>query len=182
MLDTRPPQVSGVGISGKTCSLQSLAQKNAVILGRMENANGDTVYLQPNAAKHVLFADEFSIKLKKAIDDYIYKQNIVAPPQDEDPNDLPDEEASCASLVTILSLKENNITSVIWATGFTGNFNYLKLPVFNQDKTPKHNNGISSEKGLYFLGLPWLRKRKSGIIFGIEDDASFILQKILKSL
>ncbi|HEY0109015.1 MAG TPA: NAD(P)/FAD-dependent oxidoreductase [Fibrella sp.] len=180
LLHTRPPQVSGVGIRGKTCSLQSLAQKEAVILGKAENADGDTVYLQPNAAEHVLFADAFSAKLKSIVDDYIRQQNIAAPSPEEDPNDLPDESASCASSVTTLSLEANNITSVIWATGFTGDFSYLKLPVFNEDKSPKHHNGISDVDGLYFLGLPWLRRRKSGIIYGIEDDASFIAQRILQ--
>jgi putative flavoprotein involved in K+ transport len=180
LLQRRPPQVSGVGMRGKTCSLQSLAKKDAVILGKAENTDGYTIYLQPNAAEHVLFADQVSYELKRAIDDYIKKQNILAPPQDEDPNDVPDEKASCASSVAALSLKDNNITSIIWATGFTGNYNYLRLPVFNDDKTLKHHNGISSFEGLYFLGLPWLRKRKSGIIWGIEDDASFIVERILQ--
>ncbi len=180
LLQTRPPQVSGVGIRGKTCSLQSLARKGAVILGKAEKADGDIVYLQPNAADHVLFADAFSAKLKRVIDDYIHQQNIAAPSPEEDLNDLPDEIASCASSVTTLSLKANNITSVIWATGFTGDFSYLKLPVFNEDRTPKHHNGISDVNGLYFLGLPWLRKRASGIIWGVADDASSIAQQILQ--
>jgi putative flavoprotein involved in K+ transport len=43
-----------------------------------------------------------------------------------------------------------------------------------------HNNGISEIDGLYFLGLPWLRKRKSEIILGIEGDAIFIARQILE--
>ncbi|GAA4462518.1 NAD(P)/FAD-dependent oxidoreductase [Nibrella saemangeumensis] len=180
LLRTRPPQVSGVGIRGKTCSLQSLAQKGAVILGKADHADRDTVYLQPNAAEHVLFADAFSAKLKSAVDGYIDQQNIAAPAPDEDPNDLPDETASCASSITTLSLKANNITSIIWATGFTGDFSYLKLPVFNEDKTLNHHNGVSAVEGLYFLGLPWLRRRASGIIWGIQDDAVSIAQRVLQ--
>jgi len=45
-----------------------------------------------------------------------------------------------------------------------------------------HNNGISEIEGLYFLGLPWLRKRKSGIILGIEEDAGFMAKQILDYL
>jgi len=43
----------------------------------------------------------------------------------------------------------------------------------------KHDNGCSNIEGLYFLGLPWLRTRKSGIIWGAAEDAAFICGQIL---
>jgi putative flavoprotein involved in K+ transport len=180
LLGSRAPQLSGVGVRGKTCSLQSLAGKGAIVLGKAENADSDTVYLQPNAAEHIHFADAFSARLKKAIDEHITKIHLIAPPAVTDSNDLPDNTASCATLLTRLSLKANNIKSVVWATGFTGDFSYLRLPVFHHDKSVKHHNGIAEVNGLYFLGLPWLRKRKSAIIHGIGDDASFIIEQILQ--
>jgi putative flavoprotein involved in K+ transport len=114
------------------------------------------------------------------IDDYIQKSQLYAPPPDNDPDDVPDETASFAPSTASLNLKGNNITSIIWATGVTGDFSYLKFPVFNGIGMLKHNNGISETEGLYFLGLPWLRKRKSGIILGIEEDAMFITRQILE--
>jgi putative flavoprotein involved in K+ transport len=128
----------------------------------------------------VLFADAFSRKLKEAVDAYILQESITAPAPEEDPNDRPDENASCASPLTTLSLKAANIGSVVWASGFTGDFAYLKLPVFKEEKIPNHHNGISEVGGLYFLGLPWLRKRKSAIIYGIGEDAAFIAQQVLQ--
>jgi putative flavoprotein involved in K+ transport len=68
---------------------------------------------------------------------------------------------------------------VIWTSGFRGNFNYLKLPVFDDIGNLIHNEGSSEIEGLYFLGLPWMRKRKSGIILGIAEDAEFIANKII---
>lgn len=180
LLRTRSPQVSGVGVRGKTCSLQSLAKAGAVVLGKAEGADNDNVYLQKNAAEHVLFADAFSYKIKKAIDDHISKEGLRAPQPEEDPNDMPDEGASCASCSGTLSLKRSRISSIIWATGFTGDFSYLKLPLFNNGKTPEHRNGISKVDGLYFLGLPWLRKRKSAIIHGTAEDAVFVAQQVLQ--
>lgn len=180
LLRTRPPQVSGVGIRGKTCSLQSLAKAGATILGKIENADDDTVHLQSNAAEHVLFADAFSQKLKASVDDHILKNKLTVPLPEQDPNDLPNATASCASSITTLSLKDKHITSIIWATGFTGDFAYLKLPVFNKDKTLSHRDGVSEIEGLYFLGLPWLRKRKSGIIYGAAEDAAFIAEQALQ--
>jgi putative flavoprotein involved in K+ transport len=178
ILKMKPPQVSGVGRRGHTSSLQALAKSGAVILGRAENADAENIFLQPNAAAHVKFADKFSAEIKTTIDDYICKNNLPAPNAEIDINDLPDEDATCATDITKLSLKENNVNSIIWTTGFSGDFNYLKLPVLNPEKIPIHHNGISEVDGLYFIGLPWLRKRKSAIIYGINDDAEFIANQI----
>jgi putative flavoprotein involved in K+ transport len=175
----RQVQISGVGVRGHTSSLQALARNGAVILGKIENADVNIVFLQSNAAIHVKFADQISKQTKSMIDEYIQKSQIHAPPPEEDTADIPDETAVCASSLASLNLIENNITSIIWTTGFVGDFSYLKLPIFNDDGMLKHNNGISDIEGLYFLGLPWLRKRKSGIILGIREDAEFIANKLL---
>lgn len=182
MFNMTQPQVSGVGPRGRTVSLQSLAKKGAVILGKMEKAEDDKVNFQPNAAEHVKFGDMFSQQVKNMVDEAINEFKMDAPPPEIDPADIPDEEASCASQETALNLKENNISSVIWATGFNGDFSYLKLPVFDSDGTLIHSNGISGIKGLYFLGFPWLRKRKSGVVLGIDDDAKFISEKLREEL
>lgn len=175
----KQPQTSGVGIRGHTLSLQALARKGAVILGKMGSADAANLQILSDADAHVKFADEFSGKMKNMIDEYILKSGIQAPQPEEDIDDKPDITSACASSVTSLNLKENNITSIIWTTGFTGDFSYLKLPVFNENGMLKHSDGISDIEGLYFLGLPWLRKRKSGIIPGIKEDSGFIATQIL---
>ena len=174
-------QVSGSGERGKTCSLQSLARSGATILGKAQNADADTVFLHPSAPLHVRYADEFSLKVKTLIDDHIEKNSIPAPLPEIDPDDSPDENASCASDTTRLNLKDSGIKSIIWTTGFTGNFTYLKLPVLDEENMPLHRNGISDVDGLYFIGLPWLRKRKSAIILGASDDAEFIVNHIMET-
>jgi putative flavoprotein involved in K+ transport len=179
ILSMRQPQISTTGLNGHTLSLQSLAQNGAVILGKIENADAGTIYLQPNAADHVRFADESSMKTKKMIDEFIQKTGLTAPQPEEDPDDHPDKDASCASSLPSLNLSENNITTIIWATGFTGDFSYLKFPVLNNFGIVQHYNGISEIAGIYFLGLPWLRKRNSGIIMGIKEDAEFIANRLL---
>jgi putative flavoprotein involved in K+ transport len=182
VLKAKNAQVSGSGERGKTCSLQSLARSGATILGKAENADADTIYLQPNAPSHVRYADEFSLKVKTLIDEYSEQNNIAAPSPEIDLDDRPDENASCASDLTELHLKANGIESIIWTTGFTGDFTYLNLPVLDEEKKPVHRNGISEVEGLYFIGLPWLRKRKSAIILGASDDAEFIVNRILEAL
>jgi putative flavoprotein involved in K+ transport len=175
----RQPQASGVGPLGHSVSLQWIAKSGAVILGRIDRAIGDLVYLQSNAAAHVKFADGFSKQFKNMIDDYINKNGISAPPPEKDEADEPDLSASCASDITELNLRENGIGSIVWTTGFGADFSWIKLPVIDDKGNTIHTNGISEVDGLYFLGFPWLRKRKSGIICGISEDAEFITDKII---
>jgi putative flavoprotein involved in K+ transport len=182
VLMMKQPQVSGVGVRGKTVSLQGLARKGAVILGKLEAADADGLRFKSNAAEHVKFADAFSQQFKDLIDEFIIKTDIDAAPAEVDEEDLPDTNADCASKITSLNFKKDKISSVIWATGFTGDFNYLKLPVFDSDGTLKHTNGITDVDGLYIVGFPWLRKRKSGIVLGVEEDARFISQKLKEAI
>jgi putative flavoprotein involved in K+ transport len=179
MFSIKQPQVSGVGPLGHSVSLQSLAKAGAVIIGKLDKAESDIVFFQANAAEHVRFADEFSKKLKDTIDEFITKNSISAPPAEYDEADLPDLQAYCASEIKEMNLSENDISTIVWTTGFGSDFSWIKLPVIDEKGNPKHTNGISEVDGLYFLGFPWLRKRKSGIINGIAEDAEFIANKIV---
>jgi putative flavoprotein involved in K+ transport len=178
MLQMRPPQITGIGGNRYTISLQSLAKKGVTIVGKTENADEQNAFFLPNAAMHIKFADGFSKKVKEMIDGFILKTQISAEPAVPDEADQPDENASCASLLTSLNLKENNIRSIIWTTGFSGDFSYIKLPVFDNEGHLKQKDGMTVVPGLYFLGYPWLRGRKSVLIFGIKDDAQFVVNRI----
>ena len=168
------PVVSGIGPLGHTISYQSLAKKGVIILGKAQDADENNVYLAPNAAQHVKYGDEYSQKVKGMVEEFLAQNRIDAPAPEDDPDDVPDPEANCISPITILNLEKMNIKSIIWSTGFNGDFSYLKMDVLGVDGLPKHRQGISDIKGLYFVGLPWLRMRKSANLIGINDDVVFI--------
>lgn len=176
------PQVSGLGRYGHTVSLQYLASKGAVILGRLLDIEGNILTLSDDAAENVHFADNFSQMIKDQVDTYLLHAGIVPPSLEDDPADIPDPQASCASHMLSLNLQEEDISTIIWATGFKGNFSWLNLPVLDTDGKPIHQRGISPVQGLYFIGFPWLNSRKSGIIYGIEEDARYIANAIVKQL
>jgi putative flavoprotein involved in K+ transport len=178
MLEMRPPQITGVGGNKYTISLQSLAKKGVTIVGKTDNADGQNVFFQPNAAMHVKFADGFSKKVKEMIDGFILKTQAKAESAEFDEADQPDENASCANPMNSLNLQEKNINTIIWSTGFNGDFSYIKLPVFDEQGHLKHKDGIPVFPGLYFIGYPWLTARKSALIFGIKEDAAFVVNKI----
>jgi len=176
------PQISGIGRYGHTLSLQSLASRGAVILGRLLDVESGTLILGDDAAAHVHFADEFSQRVKNDIDAYLERMNITPPPLEDDSAGIPDVEAECVSPLRQLNLQEANVSTVIWATGFTGDFSWIHLPVFDEQNKPIHERGISAERGLYFVGFPWLNSRKSGILLGIAEDAQYIADAIREQL
>jgi len=71
-------------------------------------------------------------------------------------------------------MKEAGITSIIWATGYSVNYGWLQGDALDENGKPKHQRGVSSEPGVYFLGLPWLSRRGSSFIWGVWHDAKHI--------
>jgi putative flavoprotein involved in K+ transport len=175
-LEMKQPQVSGIGPLGHTLSLQSLARRGVVIVGKIDSAGGNVIKIQPNAVDHIRFSDAVSSRIKDLVEKFILEHNLDAPPAEPDPADEPDTHGDCASPLRSLDLEKQNICSIIWATGFTGDFSYLKCGVIDGAGKPVHRDGISNAECVYFLGFPWLRKRKSSIINGITEDAAFIAE------
>jgi len=176
------PQISGLGRYGHTISLQQLARQGAVILGKMLDVEEGSLVLSDEAAKHVRFGDAFSQKVKDGIDAYLAQAGITPPPLEDDPADVPDPRAECASPLRRLDLRKAAVSTIIWATGFTGDFSWLHLPLLDAEGRPIHQRGVSPVRGLYFIGFPWLNSRKSGIIYGVEEDARYLADAIAKQL
>ncbi len=176
------PQISVLGPRGHTLSLQDLSRRGVTILGRLQDVEAGSLVLGEDAPANVRFADAFSQKLKDDVDAWLAREGITPPPLEDDPADAPDPEAACASPLRKLDLAEAKVGTIIWASGFKGDFGWLHLPALDADGAPVHQEGISSQPGLYFAGFPWLRSRKSGIIYGIEEDAGYIARAIKDQL
>jgi len=63
-----------------------------------------------------------------------------------------------------------DIKTILWATGYRPDFSGLDVPAFDRSGQLKHDRGVVEAPGLYVLGLPFLRRRKSSFIHGAEDD------------
>jgi putative flavoprotein involved in K+ transport len=71
-----------------------------------------------------------------------------------------------------LDLKGGEIRTILWATGYRPDYRWLRMPVLTAKGELRHDGGVISESpGLYALGLPVLRRRKSTFICGAESDA-----------
>ena len=81
-----------------------------------------------------------------------------------------------------LDLRSGEIRSVVWATGFRPDFGWLDVPVVDTKGQLRHEGGVVGSPGLYALGLPVLRRRKSTFIYGIEDDAREVIDHLARYL
>jgi len=77
-----------------------------------------------------------------------------------------------------LDLRDGTIRTVVWATGFRPDYDWLDVPVLDDKGRLRHEGGVADSPGLYALGLPVLRRRKSTFIHGIEDDAREVIDHL----
>lgn len=171
------PQVSGTN-GGHTVSLQSLARDGATLLGRVLDIDGNILKLGSDLRECIVFADDKSQAFKAAVDTFIDREGIQAKAPEPDPGEpaLPGLKGS--DRFETLDLQSAGVGSVIWCTGFDADWSWVKVDVFDARGRPRHRAGITESHGLYFCGLPWLTKRKSGILYGASEDAVRIVEHI----
>jgi putative flavoprotein involved in K+ transport len=81
-----------------------------------------------------------------------------------------------------LDLRSGEIRAIVWATGFQPDYGWLQVPVVDAKGQLRHDGGVVDSPGLYALGLPVLRRRKSSFICGIEDDAREVIDHLVRYL
>jgi putative flavoprotein involved in K+ transport len=81
-----------------------------------------------------------------------------------------------------LDLGSGEIRAIVWATGFRPDYSWLDVPVVDEKGRLRHEGGVVDSSGLYALGLPVLRRRKSTFICGIEDDAREVIHHLTEYL
>ena len=81
-----------------------------------------------------------------------------------------------------LDLRSGEIRSIVWATGFHPDYSWLDVPVVDRKGHLRHDGGVVDAPGLYAIGLPVLRRRKSTFIHGAEDDARDLVDHLARYL
>jgi putative flavoprotein involved in K+ transport len=164
---------------GHTISLQSLSAKGVVLLGRFTGVEGGTLTFADDLEENIRFGDEASTAFKRHIDDYIAREGLDAPAADPDPAEtvaprLPDPP------IRSLDPAEQRVATVIWCTGFEGDFGWVRVPgVLAARGQPVHENGVAAQPGIYFAGLDLAITRKSGTLFALTEEPQLLVAHIL---
>jgi len=162
---------------GHTVDFRKLAAQGLHLLGSTAAFTGSTVQFENNLAANIRAGDADYLALLNAADAYIERNGLDFPEEPEARQFLPDPPCMTRPILQ-LDLKQTGINSILWATGFALDFSWLKVNAFDEKGKPAHQRGVSTEPGIYFVGLPWLSRRGSSFIWGVWHDAKHIADQI----
>ncbi|WP_020203752.1 NAD(P)/FAD-dependent oxidoreductase [Cupriavidus sp. WS] len=163
---------------GRTIDFRALAHQGITLVGVTKALRDGVVTFENDLAGHVARGDASYLSLLDAADAYVASNGLDLPEEPQARGSLPDP-ACMTDPVLRLDLAQAGVASIIWATGYATDYGWLKADAFDADGKPRHQRGISSEPGVYFLGLPWLTRRASAFIWGVWHDARHIADHIV---
>jgi putative flavoprotein involved in K+ transport len=159
------PQLAGTP-ERATLDLNALRAEGVEIVGRLAGIRDGKAQFSGSLRNVCALADLKMNRLLDAIDEWIAQH---LPPTVAGAVERPAPTVVDAAPRLGLTLGRQ-VLSVLWATGFRADHSWLDVPVFDRKGALKHDRGVVEAPGLYVLGLPFLRKRKSSFMHGAEDD------------
>ncbi|HEY2523112.1 MAG TPA: NAD(P)/FAD-dependent oxidoreductase [Streptosporangiaceae bacterium] len=171
-----PIAVSGA-YGGHTVDFRRLAASGIQLAGRADSFRDGTMHFAPDLGRNIARGDAYYLSLLDECDAYV-ERNGLDLPAEPDAHILGPDPECVAHPVLELDLGRAGVTSIIWATGFGTDFGWLRVSAFDEHGKPRHQRGVSSEPGVYFLGLPWLSRRGSSFIWGVWHDARYLADHI----
>ncbi|MFC3283018.1 flavin-containing monooxygenase [Litchfieldella rifensis] len=162
---------------GHTVDFRGLANQGMTLVGRTQSFDDGVVTFESDLADNLARGDENYLLLLDAADAYVARNGLDLPEEPEARHILPDPECVTHPLLE-LDLAKAGVTSIVWATGFAVDYRWLNVNAFDKNGKPQHQRGVSSEPGVYFVGLPWLSRRGSSFIWGVWHDAKHIADHI----
>jgi putative flavoprotein involved in K+ transport len=172
------PQLVGTA-PRETLDLNALTSMGVEVVGRLAGMRDSRALFSGGLRNATSLAD---LKMNRLLGSY--DESAAASGQDApvgpverfEPTRVP------ASARWQLDLGSGEIASIVWATGFKPDYSWLHVPVVDEKGQLRHDGGVAASPGLYALGLPVLRRRKSTFIYGIEDDAREVIGQLARYL
>jgi putative flavoprotein involved in K+ transport len=162
---------------GYTIDFRRLAARGMTLLGLTQSFDGAALNFAQDLAGNLARGDANYMSLLDEADEYVTRNGIDLPldPEARKIEPVPD---CVTNPILKLDLAEAGIGSIVWATGFVSDYSWLKVDAFDERGRPKHQRGVSAERGIYFLGLPWQSRRGSSFIWGVWHDAKHLADRI----
>jgi putative flavoprotein involved in K+ transport len=163
------PQISGKN-GGESLNLHKFVRDGVTLLGHAIGAHDGNITFAPDLYETLAKVDRAEVETLLHIDAYVARTGDAATPET-----IPQlRDGYAQPIIEELDLAEREIATVVWATGYGFDFSLVKLPVVDADGYPIQQRGVTQYEGLYFLGMPWLHNRRSGLLFGVGDDAAYL--------
>lgn len=169
--------VSGAD-GGHTVDFRRLAEQGMTLLGLTRSCNNGVLSFAPDLADNLAKGDANYLSVLDEADAYVASNGLDLP-EEPDARLVPSDPVCVSNPVLELNLAEAGITAIIWATGFAVDYSWLNASIFDEAGKPLHKRGVTTEPGIYFLGLPWQSRRGSSFIWGVWHDAKFLADHIV---
>jgi putative flavoprotein involved in K+ transport len=168
--------VTGTG-AGHDIDLRRFAADGMTLLGRIRGFADEKFFIAPNLEESLAQGDAWFASFKTRMDDYAQKNGM--PPSEETLSENPPTELPPWSRPKgELNMRDADITSVVWSSGYRLDFEWINLPIFNDAGEPRHRRGVTEWPGLYFLGLRRTYAVSSALLAGVGNDAAFLADHI----
>ncbi|MEM1300554.1 MAG: NAD(P)/FAD-dependent oxidoreductase, partial [Pseudomonadota bacterium] len=149
---------------GETVDFRNLAHRGIILTGMAEGCSDGVMRFAPDLVRNVAAGDANFLAMLDGADAYAAANGLDLPEEPE-ARIFPSDPDCLINPVRELDLKEVNVTTILWATGYALDFGWLPEGALDDQGRPQHHRGISTEPGIYFLGLPWLSRRASSFIW-----------------
>ena len=168
-----PPSIIITGVDGGyDLNPRYLGGAGTTLLGRVRGIVDGALALADDAAELLAAADKSYAGFIDAAD------ALAATPAMRSELDQKDSPPSLPPLhidsIRTLNLHEENIGTIIWASGYGYSFDWVRLPVVSADGTPVQQRGVTACPGVYFLGLHWMHTFRSAVLAFVGRDAAYL--------
>lgn len=185
MVDTPPerrnPNPAAVvhtgAYGGHTIDFRDYARQGMTLLGRAEAATSEAMTFAADLADNLAHGDAGYLAFLDFVDAHVARTGMRLA---EDPaaRVIMPTPAAMHDPVRRLDFRAADIGTVIWATGYDLDFDWIDVPVLDQRGAPVHDKGVTRFPGLYFLGLNFLSKFSSSFLIGVAADAERLAESV----
>jgi putative flavoprotein involved in K+ transport len=172
----RLPSPQLVGTPDRTTlDLNALSAMGIELVGRFASVRDGRALFSGGLRNMFALAD---LKMDRLLDGFDEWARVHAPAAEvQEPERFEATRVPSSSRLQ-LDLRNGAIRSIVWATGFRPDYRWLHVPVVDEKGYLRHDGGVVDSPGMYALGLPVLRRRKSSFIHGVEDDARELIEHL----
>ena len=170
------PQLVGTP-DRRTLDLNALTERGVEIRGRMGTIRDGAAMFSGGLRNQCKLADLKMNRLLDTIDTWADEAGFDRPRERErlPPTSVGDEPMT-------LDLTDGSIRTILWATGFRPDYSWLHVDVLDHKDRVRHDGGVTTSPGMYLIGMPFLRRRKSSFIHGAGDDATELTEHLASYL
>jgi putative flavoprotein involved in K+ transport len=156
---------------GHDLHLRTLRAAGVTLLGHLLGADDTHAYFAGDLGESVAWGDERYRQLRELFCRLARERGLPDP-------DLHDPEPFDGSAPERVDLAA--FGAVVFAGGYRPDYSWIDLPGgFDDLGFPVHADGMSlAAPGLFFVGVHFLRKRKSSLLCGVGEDAAIVAQAI----